>query len=100
MSKKGPTFMSFHPLMQWLKKHKLSLREVAEACGTSHGYLVPIMQGHKHPGKELAKRIEHYTNGEVGILELLFYKRSTEDCKRSDTHVHSRDSKQTYKPDR
>ncbi len=58
-------------LRTWRTHNKLTLQVLADALGTTKGYVSEIERGIRHPSPDLAKRIEAFTNGEVTAAELL-----------------------------
>ena len=58
-------------LETWMKKRHLIDQEVADAVGLSRGYLNNVRRGAVHINLATALAIQDFTDGEVGLEELL-----------------------------
>ncbi len=72
----GDTEMT-HPLMAWLKKNGMSVKDFAGVVGCSGSHLRRIMIDDKHPdyrcpSRALMRSIAFATNGEVSPNDFVF----------------------------
>lgn len=58
-------------LREYLFRNRLTITDFGKKIDCPRAYLSQIVNGHKKPGKRLAKVIEDATNGEVTAQELL-----------------------------
>lgn len=57
-------------MLDYIKTHKSTLPEIAEAACTKVVYLRQIARGHRKPSHKLARAIESATNGVVTVYDL------------------------------
>ena len=66
-------------LREYLKKHNITQREMAERVGITISHLRMLMSGGSSPSKKLAIKIESDTSGEVTKEEAIFHKENMEE---------------------
>lgn len=61
-----------HPLKKWLRQKDLSGSEFCRLLDIDRSTLTRYFNGSRVPTKSLAVKIHEFTNGEVGLIDLLF----------------------------
>ena len=56
-------------------KHGMTIKSAAEAIGYSREHLTRVLNGQAECGKSLAKKLEHFTGGELDRTVLIFPER-------------------------
>lgn len=67
-------------LQEWMKKNKISRKQLSEYLRYSINYVGRIVSGTKVPGKKMAIMINEYTNRKVTLEELGYKQKERVKC--------------------
>lgn len=68
--------MKLHPIRRYCRERGLTQVEFADLVGLSESFICDMIAGRKWPSYPVARRISQRTRGDIGIGDLLAWRRA------------------------